>query len=292
VSGPSGALSLCCVVLTGGGRDAELRRAVCSLLDQNGPAVDVLVVGNGAPVPALPPPARALELPTNLGIPGGRNVGVAHTCADVVVFLDDDGWLPSKGLADHLRAAFAGDPRLGVVTFRIFDPDSRRTQRRHVPRLRVGDPTRSSHVTTFLGGACAIRRAVLDGVGPLPDVFFYGHEETDLAWRALDAGWHIRYDADALMYHPGTSPARHASYLRLNARNRVWLVRRRLPAPLAVGHLLIWTALTVVRLRDLRSLRAWFAGFLEGVRQPCGERRPIRWRTAARMARIGRPPLV
>jgi GT2 family glycosyltransferase len=147
-------------------------------------------------------------------------------------------------------------------------------------------------VTTFLGGACAVRRRVFDTVGPWPDEFFYAHEETDLAWRALDAGWRIRYDAEVLMYHPATSPARHDTYLRMNARNRAWLVRRRLPAALGAMHLMVWGVLTVLRLRKVAPLRVWYAALREGLRSPCGERRPIRWRTAARMTLLGRPPVV
>jgi GT2 family glycosyltransferase len=179
---------LCCVVLTVGGRHAELDRAVRSVLAQSGPPIDVLVIGNGTPVPPLPSAVRTLVLPENVGIPGGRNVGVVNTEADVVLFLDDDGWLPSTELAEHLREVFAADHQLGVVSFRIIDPDSQETQRRHVPRVRVGDPRTSSEVTTFLGGACGIRREVFRTAGPLPDAFYYGHEETDLAWRAMDAG--------------------------------------------------------------------------------------------------------
>lgn len=291
---PGGAAgqALACVILTAGGRGAELERAVCSVLAQAGPPIAVVVVGNGVPVPGLPDEVRVVELPANIGIPGGRNVGVSHTGAEIVLFLDDDGWLPSTGTAEHLRRVFGGESRLGVVSFRIVDPEAGTTQRRHVPRLWVGDAGRSSRVTTFLGGACAVRRGVFQEVGSWPDEFFYGHEESDLGWRALDAGWRIRYDADVVMYHPATSPARHATYLRLNARNRVWLVRRRLPAALGALHLAVWTVLTVLRLRQLGSLRAWLAGFREGLRYPCGERRPIRWRTAGRMTLLGRPPVV
>ena len=288
VSGPS----LCCVILTQGGRDEELRRAAHSVSTQRGPAIDLVVVGNGArPVPPIES-SRVVALSSNLGIPGGRNVGVVETTADVILFVDDDGWLVDDGLADHLRRLFAREPRLGVVSFRVVEPVTCTTARRHVPRIRVGDPRASSEVTTFLGGACAIRRQVLDDVGHLPARFFYAHEETDLAWRAIDAGWRIRYDADAVMCHPATLPTRHELYLRLNARNRVWLVRRRLPASLAVAHLAIWIVLTVLRLRDPRSLRVWFAGLAEGLRTPCGERRPIGWRTAVRMTRLGRPPII
>jgi GT2 family glycosyltransferase len=178
------------------------------------------------------------------------------------------------------------------VSFRITDPDDGSTQRRHVPRLRVGDPLRSSDVTTFLGGGSAVRRRLLEQVGGLPDEFFYAHEETDLAWRALDAGWRIRYDASCVMHHPATAPTRHASYLRLNARNRAWLARRNLPAALVPVYLLCWVVLTVVRVREPGALRTWFRGLAEGLTTACGPRRPMRWATVWKMARLGRPPLL
>jgi len=147
-------------------------------------------------------------------------------------------------------------------------------------------------VTTFLGGASIMRRAVLEQCDGLPSAFWYGHEETDLAWAALDAGWTIRYDADAVAGHPTTTPARHETYYRLNARNRVWVARRNLPWPLVVVYLTVWTVLTVVRFRSPRLLRVWFAGFREGLGPGAGERRPMRWRTVWRLTRAGRPPVV
>jgi hypothetical protein len=57
-------------------------------------------------------------------------------------------------------------------------------------------------------------------------------------------------------------------------------------------HLGIWTLLTLVRTRSLGGLRAWFGGFVEGVREPAGERRAMRWRTVWRLTRLGRPPVI
>ena len=136
-----------------------------------------------------------------------------------------------------------------------------------MPRLRASDPVRSSDVTTFLGGGSVVRRAVLDQVGPLPGDFFFAHEETDLAWRALDAGWRIRYDAGSAMCHPTTPPSRHAVYYRMNARNRVWLARRNLPLPLVPVYLGVWTALTVARVHDRASLLRVGPGLPRGVAQ-------------------------
>ncbi|MFJ1911187.1 glycosyltransferase family 2 protein [Streptomyces sp. NPDC088147] len=285
------------VIITMGDRPGELRALIDSVLRQNGDPVEIVVVGNGAPVGAVPDGVRTVELPKNLGIPGGRNVGIeafgaAGSDVDALLFLDDDGLLPHTDTAELIRGAFAADPVLGIVSFRITDPETGLTQRRHVPRLRASDPLRSSRVTTFLGGASAVRTKVLAEVGALPGGFFYAHEETDLAWRALDAGWMIDYRADMVLNHPTMPPSRHAVYHRMVARNRVWLARRNLPAVVVPLYLGVWVLLTLVRRPSLTALKAWFGGFREGWATPCGPRRPMKWRTVWRLTRLGRPPVI
>src|SRR5947207_1035082 len=70
------ALALSCVILTMGDRPAELSRAVRSVLDQAGPAIETVVVAIGAAPPALPPEVKTVALAANVGIPAGRNAGV------------------------------------------------------------------------------------------------------------------------------------------------------------------------------------------------------------------------
>lgn len=290
-------MKLGAVIITMGNRPDELRALLDSVAAQDGDRIEVVVVGNGAPVPEVPPGVRTVELPENLGIPGGRNVGIeafgpSGAEVDALLFLDDDGLLPNTDTAELCRQAFDADPKLGIITFRIADPETGATQRRHVPRLRASDPMRSSRVTTFLGGANAVRTQVIAEVGGLPDAFFYAHEETDLAWRALDADWMIDYRADMVLNHPTTAPSRHAVYHRMVARNRVWLARRNLPAPLVPVYVGVWLLLTLVRRPSGPALKAWFGGFREGWTTPCGPRRPMRWRTVWRLTRLGRPPVI
>lgn len=285
------------VIITMGNRPDDLKALIDSVARQDGAPVEVVVVGQGVEVTGMPEGVRTVALPENLGIPGGRNVGIeafgpGGRDVDALLFLDDDGLLERTDTAELCRQAFAEDPELGIVSFRIADPETGVTQRRHVPRLRASDPLRSSRVTTFLGGANAVRTSVFEQVGPLPGEFFYAHEETDLAWRALDAGWLIDYRADMVLLHPTTSPSRHAVYHRMVARNRVWLARRNLPAPLVPVYLGVWLLLTLVRRPSAPALKAWFGGFREGWTTPCGPRRPMRWRTVWRLTRLGRPPVI
>ncbi|WP_329447957.1 glycosyltransferase [Streptomyces sp. NBC_01426] len=285
------------VIITMGNRPDELKALLDSVARQDGAPVEVVVVGQGVKVTGLPEGVRTVDLPENLGIPGGRNVGIeafgpGGTDVDALLFLDDDGLLERTDTAELCRQVFAEDPSLGIVSFRIADPDTGETQRRHVPRLRASDPMRSSRVTTFLGGANAVRTRVFEQVGALPGEFFYAHEETDLAWRALDAGWRIDYRADMVLLHPTTAPSRHAVYHRMVARNRVWLARRNLPALLVPLYLGVWMALTLLRKPSGPALKAWFGGFKEGWTTPCGPRRPMKWRTVWRLTRLGRPPVI
>ncbi|MER6272578.1 glycosyltransferase [Streptomyces sp900105755] len=292
---------LAVAVVTMGNRPDEVDALLRSVAKQDLAPARIVIVGNGCRLPEF---ARRLDLPgevttvdveDNLGCPGGRNVALATLRAfgdvDVVVELDDDGLLVDVEVFRQVRDLFAADPRLGIVGFRIAD-ERGVTQRRHVPRVGNADPMRGGYVTGFLGGGHALRMAMLAETGDWPAEFFFAHEETDLAWRAADAGWRILYAPELLLQHPRTSPARHAVYFRVTARNRVWLTRRRLPLPLIPVHLGVWTLITLLRTRSAGGLRAWFAGFAEGLREPAGERRPMRWRTVWRLTRLGRPPVV
>jgi len=288
-------------VVTMGTRPQEVDALLASVAKQDVAPTRIVIVGNGCPLPefadrlGLPGEVTAIEVDENLGCPGGRNVALRRLRefgdVDVVVDLDDDGLLVDPDVLRRVRDLYAADPRLGIVGFRIADEHGE-TQRRHVPRLGAKDPMRGGEVTGFLGGGHALSMEMLAQTGDWPAEFFFAHEETDLAWRAADAGWTIRYEPELLLQHPKTSPARHAIYHRVTARNRVWLVRRRLPLPLIPVHLAVWIALTLLRTRSVGGLRAWFGGFVEGLRVSAGERRPMRWGTVWRLTRLGRPPVI
>jgi GT2 family glycosyltransferase len=285
-------VKLSCVILTMGNRPAELERAIESAQALRGDGIDLVVIGNGADVPPVPAGVQAIRLPQNVGVAEGRNIGLAACCGEVVLFLDDDGWYPDPGLGDHVARRFGADPALAVLSFRVVDPDGGPGARWHVPRLRAGDPQRSSVVTTFSGGACAIRRAAFLEAGGLPGAFFFAHEETDLAWRLIGLGYRLEYDAMARMCHPPLPNKRHPGFYEVDGRNRALLARRNLPWPLAWAYLLDWLAITVIRERSPAAIRGWLTGFSQGWRMDPGQRQPMSAATIWRMTRAGRPPVI
>lgn len=204
------------VVLTTGDRDDDLVAALNSLATHLQPGERVHLVLNGA---GLTPPGplrlehavadalHVIHAGENLGIPGGRNVGAAASEADVVAFLDDDAVVRSDDMGRQLRDRFAADARLGGVSFRIVDPNSGATAQRHVPRPGGAGLEREGEVTSFLGGASALSGPMFRSVGGYCAEFFYAHEESDLAWRAVGSGWRFTYaviggDPPDVAHHP------------------------------------------------------------------------------------------
>jgi GT2 family glycosyltransferase len=285
------------VVLTQGKRPEDLRRGVESVLAQRGVVTDIVVVGNGwdpaTAEPPLPDGVATLALAENLGIPAGRNRGVPRVSGEFLFFLDDDASIPSPDFLADAVAHLRRDPAIGMIQPRVVDPSGRTSPRRWVPRIRKGEADQSSVVFSVWEGAVVIPRDVFEATGGWADPFFYAHEGIELAWRVWDEGRCAWYAGDLVAHHPAIEPTRHPYYYRLNARNRVWLARRNLPAlfiPLYVG---AWTGIQLLRwFRRPAALAAWFRGWSEGWKTDPGERRPMSWRTVWRMARAGRPPIV
>jgi GT2 family glycosyltransferase len=285
------------VVLTQGTRPEDLHRGIASVLAQTGVTTDIVVVGNGwdpaTAEPPLPAGVHTLHLEENLGIPAGRNEGVPLVTGDVLLFLDDDASIPSTTFLTDAITLLGRDESVGMIQPRIVDPSGKMSPRRWIPRIRKGDPGHSSAVFSVCEAVIVMPRRVFDAAGGWAAPFFYAHEGIDLAWKVWDQGLRTWYAGDLIANHPAVSPTRHSYYYRLNARNRVWLARRNLPAvliPLYVGS---WTGIQILRwFRQPAVLRAWFGGWSEGWRSDPGERRPLRWSTVWRMTLAGRPPIV
>lgn len=278
------------VILTTGNRPVELAAAVSSIR-AGSPDAEIVVVANGAdPATLVDLPVRVVVSRENLGVPAGRDAGLHSTTGDVVFFLDDDAVVEDAGAQQAVLDQFAREATLGAVSFRIVD-ESGDTSRRHVPRFGATRPDESGLVATFLGGACALRRDAYLVAGGYWGELWYGHEELDLAWRLIDRGYSIRYDAAVRVLHPRTTIERHPDGWRLTGRNRVLVARRNLPFVLAVLHVAGWTVLGSLRANGRASRRAYLSGVRSGVRAPVS-RAPMTWSTVVALCRLGRPPVL
>jgi GT2 family glycosyltransferase len=281
------------VVLTQGRRPAELAAALDSIAAQRDVDRDVVVVGNGWEPSGLPDGVRTVALAEDRGIPAGRNAGVGAVAGELLFFLDDDARLGSPDALARVAARFATDPGLGLLQLRVRSSDGGQAPRDWVPRLRVGDPARSSEVTAVWEGAVAIRRTVFEQAGGWPEEFRFAHEGIDLAWRVMDTGRRVVYAGDIEVLHPSYRTAPHGYSAYYGARNRVWLARRNLPLPLGALYVAGFILRTLpLLLRSPARVRPALRGYRDGLRQPCGVRRRLRAGTLWRMTRAGRPPIM
>jgi GT2 family glycosyltransferase len=281
-----------CVVLTAGRRPDDLRAAVESLQRQEGVETDIVVVGNGCDPAGVPEGVRVVALPRDEGIPAGRNAGVAHVRGELLFFLDDDARVAAADALARVARELDADPRLALVQLAPQARDGGARSRDWVPRLRVGDPARSSEITVVWEGAVGVRRDVFERVGGWPADFRFVHEGVDLGWRIMDAGYRMRYAGDNVVLHPSPGGAAHGCSYYFGARNRVLLARRYLPLPLGVLYVTAFALRTVPRLKSWRAVQESARGYRDGMRGPSGRGRPLRARTLLRMTRAGRPPIM
>lgn len=174
------------------------------------PGTEVLVVDDGTSDPAAVPTvvdgrARVLRHDTSLGPGAARDTGWRASTGDVVAFVDADVE-PGPGWLDPLLAHL-GDPAVGIVAPRVRSrpgPTLLERYERHRSPLDLGDRGarvvphgRVSYVPT---ASVVCRRALLEQLDGFEAGMRVG-EDVDLVWRAVEAGWTVRYEPAAEVSH-------------------------------------------------------------------------------------------
>ena len=148
-------------------------------------------------------PFRYVVAPENLGVSRGRNYAVRLSRSPILVFLDDDAVVRNNDALPAIAAIFEENPGVGIAAFKIYYYSTGELQVNAFPHKRFAERKDWAHFDTayFSGAAHAIRRSVFEEAGYYPENFFYGMEEYDLSYRALDKGYTIRYDDRVLIWH-------------------------------------------------------------------------------------------
>jgi hypothetical protein len=197
------------VVIATKDRAAFLERAFDSLDGQRGaPAFEVVIADNGSrdgtralvearAASAAYPVAYVCVPQPNRG--AARNAGIAAASGAIVVFVDDDVWLPDGFLAAH-AAAHARSAAPSAVSGPILN----------VPSYDVRPaPTWANYSGAFFCTCnVSVPRDALLAVGGFDERFdLYGWEDTELGLRLRRSGVRRRFAWDAHLRHikpPGT----------------------------------------------------------------------------------------
>lgn len=212
------------------------------------PSIETIVVDNGALEDATAhfksclPSVRVIVSKENLGFAGGNNLGIRQAKGEVVFLINNDT-LVGDGLIEHLVERLqqpgvgAVSPKIhyfdepGVIQYAGFSQVNPLTGRNQA--IGQGEQDRGQHdvarkVPYAHGAALMIRRAVLDKVGLMPEVFFLYYEELDWCEQIRRAGFEIWYEPAATILHKESVSTGKSSPLKTEylTRNRILFMRR------------------------------------------------------------------
>lgn len=175
-----------------------------------------------------------VENGANLGFAAGCNRAFAQTSAPYVYLLNPDAQLHPGALREIVKFMDA-HPRCGIAGSRIYNLDGTIQRdavgefdtwtgaflrssawgewpvlRRYAngASLRDWDYASERRVDVVIGAALAIRRELLEQIGPFDERFFLYHEEVDFARRAADAGWETWFVPQSEAVHEGRASSR------------------------------------------------------------------------------------
>ncbi|HAA13860.1 MAG TPA: hypothetical protein DCE41_20085 [Cytophagales bacterium] len=225
------------------------REMLDSLSHVTYPNLEVILVDNGSTkgdasrLKAEFPHIRFLRLEENTGFAGGNNAGFRMANGKYVLLLNNDTLVDPHFLQPMVNTLEC-DPWVGVVSPKIYFVDHQNTVQyagtseihpitsrgqKYGYRQRDGEQYAKSGVTGLANGACMlVRKRIIDTLGGLPEIYFLYYEEHDFTVQLQRHGYVAYYQADASIWHRGSSSTGRGSTLKayFYHRNRLLFVRR------------------------------------------------------------------
>ena len=277
-------------------RREDLTRTLREIARLDPPPAEIIVVADGCTdgtpefVAREYPAARLIVHDEARGSIPSRNEMAAVCTNEVFLSLDDDSYPIETDFISRVARLFAGNSALAVASF------PQRTD--EFPATLTQTDFGPSHFTgTYANSGAAIRRSVFNALGGYPDFFGHAYEEPDFALRCCAAGWQVRHETSLKIRHHFTKTQRNEMRThRRHARNELWSVLLRCPAPMLV-------AVALFRLARqggyaagrgiswlLREPRWWFA-CLAGLPRSLATRDPLPWKKYRAWMELVRRPI-
>ena len=231
----------------------SIHNVMFELEEVEGVAKELIVINNGSTVDYSSVDAyirdhnleiNYIDNPDNLGVSGGRNIGITEAKGDCVVFIDDDAVFKKKDGLKVLHKKFQEYESQGVaiIGFGIENYFSGE------PDHPVKDQQRLAEQDEFLnnifwGCGFAVKKEVFDSIGKFDDGFFYGMEEYDFTYRAMEQGFKILFTKNIIVLHKVSQKGREINVVK-NSRmfvNKCLIAYRYLPWKYVASHIVMWS---------------------------------------------------
>jgi GT2 family glycosyltransferase len=233
--------------------EVSLSRCLDSLLDQDWPSLEIIVVDNDshdgtrAILEAYGDRLRVEWNAVNNGFAAGQNQAIGKARGEWVLALNPDVLL-TPGFVSRMMEA-TQDPGVGTVCGKLLralpnldipaEPQMDSAGMYFTPTLRHFDRgmhqpdspeyDQPAYVFGATGAGALYRRKMIDDISVdgefFDEDFFFSREDADVAWRAQLLGWTCLYTPRAVGYHvrrvfPGVRPHLPESINRHSVKNR------------------------------------------------------------------------
>lgn len=147
-----------------------------------------------------------------------RNIGIRHGHAEYIATLDSDVVLDKNWLKEQVQfmeKCESNGERCSILASKMLFANNHKIINSAGGSLRfpgIGHDIGSGKKDSFqynqvrevhyaCSGAMMIHRSMINKIGMFDETYFYGHEDTDLGWRARLAGYRVFYNPKAVAYH-------------------------------------------------------------------------------------------
>jgi hypothetical protein len=213
----------CSIIILNYNGKAFLKKCLDSVLKTDYPNFKIILIDNASTDGSVEflksyygsdPRLRIICNERNLGIAGGRNIGIGEVKEKYVVFLDNDTEVHKDWLIE-LVEVLENDPMIGAAQSKILDIINRDTIQcaggylvpyvccsvmRGIGKVDNGSYDHIENVCA-MGAALAIRRKILDEVGFLDPEFSFSHDDVDISWRIWLSGYRVVLAPKSIVYH-------------------------------------------------------------------------------------------
>lgn len=230
-----------------------------SLLAQDYPQVEIIIVDNGSKDGSVEfleqnyPQVRLEKFDYNTGFSVAVNRGIKASRGEFVALVNNDThidkrWVSElvKAMAEHPEAGSCGCKMLSYHDPGILDGAGDGYRRGGLPgrighrEKDLGQFDKPRYILGACGGAAIYRHTLFDDIGYLDEDYFAYLEDVDLGLRAQSAGYKCWYVPSAILYHLGTGTTGsgyHPLVVRLSSQNNWNTIVKNIPFPLMLKFL-------------------------------------------------------
>jgi GT2 family glycosyltransferase len=235
---------------------ASIRNVLLELDELPGFEKELIVINNGSTVDYSDVVSyikdnnlvlNYVDNPENLGVSAGRNLGITHAHGRYVIFMDDDAVFQKTNVLAEVHDKFTKDPDAGIIGFGVYNFFTGEQDHPVKDQKKLSENEFYNNI--FWGCGFVVRKAVFDQIGPFDGRFFYGMEEYDLCYRAMDKGHKVLFTKDIAVLHKVSTSGRERNTAKFSRMfiNKNLIAYRYLGGYYRFTHFFMWSAFLIIR---------------------------------------------